>query len=149
MSSSTVPDGKADIAGIYDRSRHNNAIDGITGLLFSNGRRFLQVIEGSSDSIETTFARIRRDSRHHDITVLRDAEVREREFGYWAMANRHRGERNEEFDTRLRMLVRNASPEIRDTFLHLLDSRAAFDRQPFWNAAEMSSFTASDTTGMP
>ena len=105
---------------IYEVSRHNNAIDGVTGLLFSDGRRFVQVLEGTDLAIEATMARIRRDDRHDHIVVLHDRPVAAREFGSWAMADRRRGEGAVEFDTRLRLLLRGATPAIRDAFLDLL-----------------------------
>ena len=105
---------------IFESSRHNNVIDGVTGLLFSDGSRFVQVLEGSDDAVGATMARIRRDPRHQHIVVLRDETVDARQFGGWSMADRRRGEGGEEFDERLRHLLRNASPEIRDAFLDLL-----------------------------
>lgn len=105
---------------IYESSRHNNAIDGVTGLLFSDGRRFVQVLEGSDEAVGATMERIRSDPRHQHIVVLRDATVPAREFGMWSMADRRRGEGAEEFDERLRGLVRKASPAIRDAFLDLM-----------------------------
>ena len=41
---------------ILEQSRHNNAIDGVTGLLWSDGRRFMQVLEGPDESVAPTFA---------------------------------------------------------------------------------------------
>ena len=56
------PSGKyADIEGILDRSRHNNARDAITGLLWTDTYRFLQVLEGEEEKVGDCFARIRRD----------------------------------------------------------------------------------------
>lgn len=105
---------------IYEASRHNNAIDGITGLLVSDGYRFVQVLEGPHASVEAAFVRIALDPRHRDIDVLSDADVLEREFGGWSMADRRRGERANEYDDRLRRLIDRASPVIRDAFLDLL-----------------------------
>lgn len=105
---------------IYESSRHNNVIDGVTGLLFSDGRRFVQVLEGSSEAVAATMARIRQDPRHQHIVVLRDEQVDAREFGQWSMADRRRGEGAAEFDERLRRLLRNASQATSDAFQDLL-----------------------------
>ena len=105
---------------IYEASRHNNAIDGVTGLLFSDGRRFVQVLEGSDEAVGATMQRIRVDPRHGHLVVLRDETVPAREFGMWSMADRRRDEGAEEFDERLRQLLRRASPGVRDSFLDLL-----------------------------
>lgn len=64
--------------------------------------------------------RIALDPRHHEIEVLSDADVPQREFGGWSMADRRRGERASEYDERLRRLIDRASPVIRDAFLDLL-----------------------------
>ena len=105
---------------IYEASRHNNAIDGVTGLLLSDGRRFVQVLEGPSASVRETFRRIMLDPRHRDVEVVRDGEVAEREFGTWSMADRRRGARAAAIDARLRQLLRWASPELRAAFIDLL-----------------------------
>jgi hypothetical protein len=62
-----------------------NALDGITGLLVFNGARFCQTIEGSPEAIENLLARLRRDRRHENVTVIDDAPVEERRFRSWDM----------------------------------------------------------------
>ena len=117
----SVPTGtKVELDPIYESSRHNNALDGITGLLFSDGKCFVQVLEGDPDAVDAAMDRIRADPRHHRIEVLRDVAVEQREFGQWSMADRRRGERADEFDARLAALLRRASPETRAAFLDLL-----------------------------
>lgn len=114
------PGERVPLEPIYEVSRHNNALDGVTGLLFSDGCRFLQVLEGSPASVGETFRRILLDPRHDTVDVLHDQTVAEREFGTWSMADRRRGERADEFDERVRHLLRRASPAVRDAFLDLL-----------------------------
>lgn len=46
VSRSTDPGNQDGIDAILHRSRHNSAIDGMTGLLWVCGSRYLQVIEG-------------------------------------------------------------------------------------------------------
>lgn len=74
-----------DLDDILQQSRHNNAVDGITGLLWADGGHFLQVLEGPADSVATAYARIAADTRHRDIRILSDRSVDAREFGYWSM----------------------------------------------------------------
>lgn len=76
---------RVDVDQILQQSRHNNAVDGITGLLWHDGDHFLQVIEGPESSIAATYARIAVDPRHYEVTVLSDRPVTAREFGYWSM----------------------------------------------------------------
>ncbi len=48
-----------DVAAILDASRRNNRKDGVTGLLVSDGTRFLQVLEGDEAAVEKAYARIK------------------------------------------------------------------------------------------
>jgi len=73
------------IANILEKSRRNNARDGITGgLLFSEGC-FAQVLEGSVDLVESAFERIQCDARHSDVTVLEARTITSRDFPQWSM----------------------------------------------------------------
>lgn len=81
--SRSVP--KVDVDRILQQSRHNNAVDGITGLLWHDGTHFLQVIEGPEASVAATYARIAADPRHSDLEILSDRKITTREFGYWSM----------------------------------------------------------------
>jgi hypothetical protein len=101
-------------------SRHNNALDGITGLLWSDGQRFIQALEGPRASVEATFLRIARDNRHHSLDLLSDRMTDEREFGTWNMEHRRTMEELDEHDWRVHRCLRQASAGIRDQFLSLI-----------------------------
>ncbi|MEG3089323.1 BLUF domain-containing protein [Sphingomonas sp. PB4P5] len=120
VSLSTVPGDKADLVGILDQSRHNNALDGITGLLWSDGRSFLQVFEGPQASVASTFARISADRRHHSLTIIEDRAIKAPEFGTWTMMHRRANDALDAYDARIgRILLRVTSP-IRMQFLALV-----------------------------
>ena len=76
----------SDLIGTLSVSRANNGLDGITGLLLARAGQYVQVLEGPPQSVSDTFSRIRRDSRHSDITILADTLEKERIFADWAMA---------------------------------------------------------------
>lgn len=114
-----------DVARILEQSRHNNAIDGVTGLLWTDGHRFLQVIEGPEESVDLCFARIVNDPRHHDISVLSARDIDTPEFGYWTMEHRTADDRADAFDTRVRLLLQDAAPEVRAPFLSLIATLTA------------------------
>ncbi|HXH16795.1 MAG TPA: BLUF domain-containing protein [Sphingomonas sp.] len=120
MSSSTVVGDKADLVGILEQSRHNNAIDGVTGLLWSDGVRFMQVIEGPTASVDSTFERILNDHRHHDLSLLHAVPVQKREFGGWSMAHRRVNDPVDAYDARMRRLLTGASDNVRNPFLALM-----------------------------
>lgn len=117
---STNPDGRADLARILEQSRHNNALEGITGVLWSDGRQFVQVIEGPPESVGATFERIRNDPRHRNLIVLHDAPIEARQFGDWSMVHRRAGEPATVQDVRMRRLLSRASAQVREQFLALI-----------------------------
>jgi transposase len=115
----STPRGPVTVAAlqqILSVSRRNNARDGITGLLFFDGTRFLQALEGEPAAVETAFERIRADPRHKGVVTLSKREVEEREFGQWAMASRTAVEGESEMLRRVADLVADASPAVQATF---------------------------------
>lgn len=115
----------ADVAGILEQSRHNNALDGITGLLWTDGDRFLQVIEGGEEAVEACYARISADTRHRGLVLIVEREIEQREFGYWAMAHKGRDTLVDVHDQRVRRMMENAAEAIRAPFLDLVSTREA------------------------
>lgn len=97
-------------------SRRNNERDGITGLLYDDGVRFLQVLEGEMDQVDATFARIKADPRHRAVVVLSRRPIDAREFGDWAMASLTPGVEAGEMMDRVGRLVAGASDNVRATF---------------------------------
>lgn len=114
-----------DVGRILEQSRHNNAIDGVTGLLWTDGVRFLQVLEGPPESVAATYARIGKDPRHHAIVVLSDRTVEQREFGHWSMSHAAAGEDDGLYRDRIAKLLSGASESVRQTFLGLIEARSA------------------------
>jgi len=97
-------------------SRRNNERDGITGLLYDDGVRFLQVLEGEMNQVDKTFARIKADPRHRAVVVLSRRPIDAREFGDWAMASLTPGVEAGEVMDRVGRLVAGASDNVRATF---------------------------------
>jgi hypothetical protein len=115
--SSARPDLSPDAPqAILAASRANNRRDGITGFLYSDGRRFLQALEGPAEQVAATIERIRTDPRHRAIVILSRREVAAREFGDWAMAHCTPGGDSDAFIARIAELTANAAPSIRATF---------------------------------
>ena len=122
--SSSHPQGTPiDIAKVVEQSRHNNALDGVTGLLWTDSKRFLQVLEGTAEGVGTTFARIKQDPRHHAIVVLHDRQIDKRQFGSWTMVQRQAGDDADVFDEQIRRVLENASDTVRGNFLGLIAAR--------------------------
>lgn len=106
----------AELQRILLASRRNNARDGITGLLFFDGMRFLQALEGEPERVGEAFARIQADPRHRAVVILSRREIEEREFGPWAMASRVSLEGDSAMLERVAALVAEASPTVQATF---------------------------------
>jgi hypothetical protein len=77
--------GTEDLAAIHQTARHFNALDGITGLLVFDGKRFLQIVEGSDEAVDSLIARLRSDPRHSAIEVRDERHVDRRSFPDWSM----------------------------------------------------------------
>jgi len=77
------------VAKILEDSRRHNLERGITGVLcaYSPGDVFVQVLEGSRETVNALYASIVRDPRHLDVTLLDYAEITERRFAGWRMGS--------------------------------------------------------------
>lgn len=93
--------GPVDADGILQASRHNNALDGITGLLWFDGTHFVQVLEGPEESVRTAYERIAADPRHEALELLSDRRLDKAEFGYWSMELGDRIDTKDEVRARL------------------------------------------------
>ena len=70
---------------ILSQSKANNPESGITGVLCSSGRIFLQVLEGGRMQVNALYNHISRDQRHGDVVILSYEEISERKFSGWSM----------------------------------------------------------------
>ena len=66
----------------------NNKDDGLTGLLVTIQDCFVQALEGPVDSVRNAYARISRDTRHHDPHIIAQGPVEKRLFSDWTMCAR-------------------------------------------------------------
>lgn len=105
-----------DVAQILTVSRRNNERDGVTGFLYADGRRFLQVLEGPTEAVEGAFTRISSDARHRAVVTLSRRDVDAREFGDWAMAHRMPGGDTDALLAQIADRLEAASPNVRATF---------------------------------
>lgn len=105
-----------DVAQILTVSRRNNERDAVTGFLYADGRRFLQVLEGPEDAVESAFTRISGDVRHRAVVTLSRRAIEAREFGDWAMAHRMPGSDSDALLAQIAERLETASPNVRATF---------------------------------
>lgn len=62
---------------------------GISGLLLSNGKEFMQCIEGPEAAVRALYSKIQLDERHRDIRLLFSSPVSGRIFNDWSMQGSH------------------------------------------------------------
>jgi len=70
---------------ILSQSKVNNPGSGITGVLCSSGRIFLQLLEGGRMQVNALYNQIAADPRHGDVVILSYEEISERKFTGWSM----------------------------------------------------------------
>ena len=80
----TDPMGDEELLELLRKSRRNNALRGVTGLLLYRNQCFLQVLEGPESVVESLIKTIEADPRHHSIRTL-CREVGPRQFATWQM----------------------------------------------------------------
>ncbi|WP_242096918.1 MULTISPECIES: BLUF domain-containing protein [unclassified Sphingomonas] len=91
ISTTRTPLDDTTLESILTASRRNNARVGVTGMLVAGGRRFLQALEGEESAVDTVYARIARDERHHAIVLLSQDRIETRSFEAWSMGYRRAG----------------------------------------------------------
>jgi hypothetical protein len=72
---------------ILVNARMRNSSAGVSGVLIHHQGAFLQALEGPESAVRNIFARIEKDVRHVDISVLNSAPTvgQRRKFGDWSM----------------------------------------------------------------
>lgn len=74
-----------EIGTILTQSRKNNARAQISGVLYFGDGCFFQCLEGEESNVKATYARIQRDPRHMNATIIRQEPVSQRMFKDWSM----------------------------------------------------------------
>ena len=74
-----------DFPNIIDISKRENDRHGITGILFYDHGRFVQIMEGEDKDVRCLMENIRSDTRHKNVKVIIDEPVAKREMKDWKM----------------------------------------------------------------
>ena len=75
------------LATILATSQRNNDRDGLTGALAAHRDRYIQVIEGPAQALDSLLRRLESDPRHRDIVVFGREAIAVRLFSHWTMAS--------------------------------------------------------------
>lgn len=76
----------SDIDTILERCSKNNPARDVTGFLIFDGKTFVQLLEGPTDSVKEIIEKINGDERHENIRILVHEPTGSRHFGAWFMA---------------------------------------------------------------
>lgn len=85
-----VDDELSALRDILFQSRENNQTSDVTGYLMFDGSNFIQVLEGPRENVEATMARIAKDDRHRDVSVIAIHPTESRAFPDWKMGGYRR-----------------------------------------------------------
>lgn len=75
------------LAVILAEAHRNNARDGLSGVLAAHADRYIQVIEGPREALDSLLRRLDDDPRHRDVRLLDRAPAAARMFEGWTMAS--------------------------------------------------------------
>lgn len=75
----------ADVSALAERAAEANAMHEVTGMLAFNSRSFMQLLEGDGNDVLQIMRRIEGDSRHDNITYIRQQQRDARECPDWSM----------------------------------------------------------------
>lgn len=73
------------IARILSKSRVNNRINGLVGVLYFGDGVFFQCLEGEEGAVNTLLTKLEADTRHKDLKVIAKKYVDSLSFQDWAM----------------------------------------------------------------
>ena len=85
VSAATVPFSDDELKELLSTARANNTSLDVSGMLLYHQGSFMQVLEGEQAAVESVFAKIEKDDRHSNATVLYRGEAEDRTFESWAM----------------------------------------------------------------
>ena len=74
-----------ELEAILKKSRENNTELGLTGMLLYYEGAFMQVLEGSEETVRRLYTRIAQDPRHFRVVPLLEEYIEERNFPDWSM----------------------------------------------------------------
>jgi len=75
-----------DLRSILDSALAFNEGNNITGCLLKHENEFLQILEGEEFILNHLFEKIKKDERHHSVSLLEFRPVDYRYFKKWSMA---------------------------------------------------------------
>lgn len=78
---------EAELQKILEEANRHNEEKSITGMLFSSGKYFFQILEGRRSEISNLMFRISGDRRHRNVVLVRVKPISARRFVNWSMCS--------------------------------------------------------------
>jgi hypothetical protein len=78
-----------ELNALLQQCRENNQEHNLTGMLLYSDGTFVQVLEGDSERVDDTYAKIMEDDRHKNIIKLDEGKLDKRLFPEWNMGFRY------------------------------------------------------------
>jgi hypothetical protein len=78
---------RQEVVTLVREARDRNLADGITGVLVYDHRSFFQILEGEAGVVDACYARIKNDTRHHQIDLMLRQTIETRAFETWRMGS--------------------------------------------------------------
>jgi hypothetical protein len=120
VSTATRPFSPAELNELLSLSRERNQASGITGMLLFKDGCFIQAFEGEKEAVRNLQLRIERDPRHHNIVVLMNGPIDQRDFSAWTMGFKHLSDddvhRQPGFSEMLKMFIRQGRCSMDTSF---------------------------------
>lgn len=88
-STAVRPVSDADLIDILQKARHRNQEHNVTGMLIYRQGVFLQVLEGAFEDVDTIWRIIQNDTRHENLVVVLEQQIKTRAFPDWSMGFRN------------------------------------------------------------
>jgi hypothetical protein len=84
---STVSDtfDDADLKAILESAKQKNNAESVTGILCFDGKFFMQCLEGGRKQVNSIYANILADERHHSAELLYYSTIDKRGYSQWEM----------------------------------------------------------------
>jgi hypothetical protein len=74
-----------ELLAILRKSKSNNPVNGVTGVLCFSEGIFMQVLEGGRSAVNRLYNTIVSDARHTQVELLMYEEIQQRSFAGWSM----------------------------------------------------------------
>ncbi|MGR6871471.1 BLUF domain-containing protein [Pseudomonas sp. HK3] len=80
-----LSDLNSDLRAILKTAITHNLTNNITGILFFDKGKFIQILEGEAEHLTPLLDRIQLDTRHKNVNILMNEPIEKREIDNWSM----------------------------------------------------------------